>query len=302
MDQFYDIEATKTLLERIANERLPRRMQLQAFKTVEGIKQYCQISHDPIAKCWRLTEHVGDELEEAVLRFQGVLTTKTLPPIRSPFQIEPRQRVFFRQNVTITGLGTQASETAVQSIDDINEMFQRDLPQGSLEDWSPSLFDNYTAVDASNRYFTRRTDTSADQIIPFSNMVDPDGILDAAGGEHFVHTVDNRVEYYEMIQIGNEGISYNEINPLRFRIGDIVEAQVSFISVPMRDRRYKMLTVLRALTVLDMSPLRNAAIARNRYKNETITTTVVGTLKRKVGYSKDEVEETSEKIRRLHID
>lgn len=44
---------------------------------------------------------------------------------------------------------------------------------------------------------------------------------------------------------------YCTIDPTKFRIGDIVEAQVSFTSVPLKEKKYKMIIVLRALTILD---------------------------------------------------
>jgi len=41
------------------------------------------------------------------------------------------------------------------------------------------------------------------------------------------------------------------IDPTKFKIGDIVEAQISFIGVPLKGRRVRMLVVLRALTIID---------------------------------------------------
>jgi hypothetical protein len=41
------------------------------------------------------------------------------------------------------------------------------------------------------------------------------------------------------------------VNPQIFRIGDIVEAQVSFIVVPLKNDKYKMMVVLRSIALLD---------------------------------------------------
>lgn len=46
------------------------------------------------------------------------------------------------------------------------------------------------------------------------------------------------------------------INPIKFRAGDIVEAQLSFVCVALKNAKFKMLVVLRALTLMDTSPLR----------------------------------------------
>jgi len=41
------------------------------------------------------------------------------------------------------------------------------------------------------------------------------------------------------------------VNPQIFRVGDIVEAQVSFIAVPLKDKKYKMIVVLRSIALLN---------------------------------------------------
>jgi hypothetical protein len=48
--------------------------------------------------------------------------------------------------------------------------------------------------------------------------------------------------------------SYNIIEPSKLRKGDIAEAQVSFVVVPLKNRRFKLLIVLRAITLLDNHP------------------------------------------------
>jgi hypothetical protein len=49
---------------------------------------------------------------------------------------------------------------------------------------------------------------------------------------------------------------YNKIDPNKIRVGDIIEAQVSFVAVPIKDRQFKLLVVLRAITLLDCQPLK----------------------------------------------
>src|SRR6266704_1117474 len=43
---------------------------------------------------------------------------------------------------------------------------------------------------------------------------------------------------------------YERCEPQVFRLGDIVEAQVSFVVIPVRGGRRKMLTVLRSLALI----------------------------------------------------
>lgn len=44
--------------------------------------------------------------------------------------------------------------------------------------------------------------------------------------------------------------SYERCKPQVFRVGDIVEVQVSFIVIPVKGGRRKMLTVLRSLALI----------------------------------------------------
>ena len=46
-----------------------------------------------------------------------------------------------------------------------------------------------------------------------------------------------------------------EITPNAFRVGDVVEAQISFALIRLRGQRQKMIIILRALTLLDKGAL-----------------------------------------------
>ena len=50
------------------------------------------------------------------------------------------------------------------------------------------------------------------------------------------------------------------MNPNRISIGDAIEAQVSFSIVPLKGRKYKMVIILRAITLLDCSLLQVISI------------------------------------------
>jgi hypothetical protein len=41
------------------------------------------------------------------------------------------------------------------------------------------------------------------------------------------------------------------VDPNKFRIGDIVEVQLSFMAIPVKEGRYRLMLVMRALTLLD---------------------------------------------------
>lgn len=53
--------------------------------------------------------------------------------------------------------------------------------------------------------------------------------------------------------ITDKETSVEGVNPQIFRVRDIVEAQVSFIAVPLKDNKYKMIVMLQSIALLDAS-------------------------------------------------
>ena len=66
-----------------------------------------------------------------------------------------------------------------------------------MEVWVPSLFQGHQSIDVGNRYFTPYQHALQDHHISFSPATDPDNRLSETMGEEFVHTEDNKVEYYK---------------------------------------------------------------------------------------------------------
>ena len=96
-----------------------------------------------------------------------------------------------------------------------------------------------------------------------------------------------------------------------------MEAQVSFVAIPLKQQKYKVLVVLRAITLLDCSPLRvsrcsaKVCTAANRKQNASIARCMSRgaeprrasqSLKRKIGYEEDDEHDTREKLSRMRLD
>jgi hypothetical protein len=105
-----------------------------------------------------------------------------------------------RQSVMLTGLSSPKFEEAITSIYQIQDMFRRTAIEGTMEEWTPSVFQEHLSIDIGNRYFTPRQYALQDRQIPFRACVDPDNILSDAMGDKFVHIEENDVEYYEAYQ------------------------------------------------------------------------------------------------------
>jgi len=180
-----------------------------------------------------------------------------------------------RQSVMLTGLSLSTFDEALDSVYAIQDMFRQHMINETMEDWAPSIFHEHSSIDVSNRYFTPHQNAMLDCQISFDPAVDPDNILSAAMADgKFVHVEDNQVEYYEACK-DNRGTKWvlfffififfgyanetddrhEEISPNAIRVGDIVEAQISFEGVQLKGNRSKMIVVLRALTLLDKEPL-----------------------------------------------
>lgn len=102
-----------------------------------------------------------------------------------------------RQSVMLTGLSSPIFDEAIRSVYQIQDMFRRTAVDGTMEEWTPSVFQEHQSIDIGNRYFTPRQYALQDQQIAFSANIDPDNILLNAMGDNLVHVEENHVEYYE---------------------------------------------------------------------------------------------------------
>ena len=109
-----------------------------------------------------------------------------------------------------------------------------------------------------------------------------------------------------------------EVSPTRYRIGDIVEAQVSFVVFPIKEGKFKMALILRAIALLDHAEtdvsqpvyyinkltdseihIQKAQICRSHISRPSTTLQPVITLKRKTGYNEKEDEEITNARKRF---
>ncbi|KAJ7587639.1 hypothetical protein C8J56DRAFT_1050881 [Mycena floridula] len=203
-------------------------------------------------KSWRLIEKKSNE--EVVLRFCGILASKHLPPIQN----QVRLPIKASQSIAITGLDSKQFENTIMCISEICEHFDRSFPDNAMARWMPNKLDNsnYDLVQVSNRYFTKKQDANPEDKIPISTEIDPHNYLTRAAGQELVHTADNIVDYFQIHEkelTDNIEIEYMALNPIQFRVGDVVEVQMSFAAIPNGKDKYRILLLLRGLTLLDSS-------------------------------------------------
>ncbi|KAF9457877.1 hypothetical protein BDZ94DRAFT_1174700, partial [Collybia nuda] len=204
-------------------------------------------------KTWRLIKAInGDsrEAKEMVFVIHGILQDKSLPPLNMKPKTVPSRYRFLKQGVTITGLDTPTFSDSIKSATEIYGLFDWNFAEGRMELWScvnrtPNECDS---IHASNRYLMLKMEATHQ---PFKKLVDPKGILKAMAKESYVHTEDNDVLYTKCKTQAEGKFFYKEIGPQAFQIGDIVEIQVLFVVVPLKDEKVKMIMVLQSITLLE---------------------------------------------------
>ncbi|KAF8225745.1 hypothetical protein L208DRAFT_1076517, partial [Tricholoma matsutake] len=202
---------------------------------------------------WLVHDHGNDKTaKETVSLIQGVLSGKNLPPIIDKMRTNS-QACYPQQGVTLLGCGTPTFENVLDAAHEIYGIFDHGLEDAALESWILATVPTTQskALEASNRYLTAKRDAPGMDPIPIPASIDPHGILDKLAKEGFVYGEENKVQYYQ-VNTSAEGTKRVEaVGPHIFRIRDIVEIQVSFIVVPLKDKKHKMIVMLRSIALLN---------------------------------------------------
>ncbi|KAF8229612.1 hypothetical protein L208DRAFT_1285997, partial [Tricholoma matsutake] len=213
---------------------------------------------------WRLVRTVGteDKVEEVVFTLQGVLVEKELPP----FKEKPRQAVltipvarykYLQQAVSITGFNMPAFARAISAAQEIYGKFDWQFTDSTMLSWailSDVDQNQVKCLDMANHYFTPKRVAQGQPNVAFQKDVDPHSVLanmvvsDAV--HSYIHMDNNQVQYFTTFKgVGSK----RSCGPQMFCIGDIIQVQVSFITIPVWGNNYKMLVVLHSMALLDGS-------------------------------------------------
>ncbi|KAI0083655.1 hypothetical protein BDY19DRAFT_899974, partial [Irpex rosettiformis] len=231
--------------------------------------------------------------EEVVATLQGFMLRCNLPPITRNDQL-PKNPLAVKQSVVLTDLGNKEFEAAARGVLEIHTLFASTLPDNSLVPWKPMKDGEFVCLEFSNRYFSLGRNSSSG-LIELDKDVDPLGILRARcpTGEH---TEDNVVLYYEQhLDPESKEKAYVTCKPVRVRVGQLVEIQVSFCVVPIAKGRYTMLSKLRSVCILG-NPIQEASQRLSPLK-KTKRSVGYGTWERSV-----ETESTTSAMKRLRLE
>ncbi|KAF8236108.1 hypothetical protein L208DRAFT_1253333 [Tricholoma matsutake] len=191
-------------------------------------------------------------MEEAVFTIQGVLVSKDLPPILEKPRMAANRFRYLRQGITLTGFGTPTFSNALDAAQLLYDCFNCQFPEGTLDEWSSSQANvaNMECIDISNQYLTLQKDAQGQKNMPFLKGVDPWDIL-GDGSCTYVHTEDNQVHFFTAYRDGNRDRKFQPCEPQIFRLGDIIQAQLSFVVISIKGGKHKMLMILHLLVLLE---------------------------------------------------
>ncbi|KAH9967619.1 hypothetical protein BGW80DRAFT_1462135 [Lactifluus volemus] len=283
METVYNIEEARNGIEQSAIEPSDHEGHIKlanVYATCATFWDENKIQEFSNPASWRVVKrNTDDDAEEVVFTVRGVIHTKELPPINKKPRIPAHKYRFIRQGVSLTGLGTPTFTRAFQAIQIIHSHFDRHFQEGALEKQSES-----DELCIWNRYLTPAHEAKGMQTIPFLPGVDPNGTLRNMAQEDtnypYVHTEDNQVHYFSARRDNEGDYMYERTEPQMFRVGDLVEAQLSFVVIPIKGGHRKMLTVLRSLALIKGNFIK----METKHEVEDVPTPKATTIKRKAGY------------------
>ncbi|KAH6902998.1 hypothetical protein BKA70DRAFT_1228161 [Coprinopsis sp. MPI-PUGE-AT-0042] len=223
---------------------------LQEFNTDDVTVKYFRYppSHRLVA-CGN--DGSAEDKDDAVFKVAGILCGKNLPPVDPSMVGRSLSRMRnLRQHVKITGLGQDEFQEAKSKLDELHRMFEHALDGNEVLPFDFLPYEGHPCVESHARYFTDRSVVPYEANNTFLPNVDPQQTLSNAQPESFIHAIDNQVEYC-VVNIEADGSSrYRAYSPERFKVGDIVEVAFACVAIPIKEKRFKLILQLRAVTLL----------------------------------------------------
>ncbi|KAJ3526607.1 hypothetical protein NMY22_g10097 [Coprinellus aureogranulatus] len=261
MDPLYDFASAAQRLQELAEERSTERLagnqlsewdserlasEIQVLESGSGGIKRMMVMNKRDGLIPQANEAEAGEIQysEAVWHIQGVLTSVELPPFLARGRLKDKVR-FLRQGVRISGLSSLAFETAIQRLQDIVAIWSRCVSRIQVPSFV-GLDDRGAYLDVWNRYFSSRREGGGGPVKALTPEIDPIGLLTSMQDEQYYHGEENSVLY---IQRNPGGLASKKRTTLSPPV--IVEVQVTFMLIPLKDAEWKMIPTLRCIALLD---------------------------------------------------
>ena len=169
----------------------------------------------------------------------------------------------------ITGLQSSTFSKIIATIAEIHAVFSRAVRAERLEECQIiTSYRGMSALELSNCHFTSHKEMAEGSELVLSTDIDPYRYLAHAVGMTLCHTK-NAVLYFERQGSNDDNYKfsdyYHEENyhshtsqcrykpgkPVIFGVGNIVKVQASFMTVALKQGKFKTMMVLRGITLID---------------------------------------------------
>lgn len=150
----------------------------------------------------------------------------------------------FDHQLSISGLNSDDFGHFINGIRTVDEMLSKEYEEGSYDCWNSLSLGGFECVEARTRILSPGKVEGGSQVFP-SIEFDPNGVLrKLIESGKFRYAPDNRVHLARETRAGK----LVHARPYNFRVGDLIEMDVSFIGIRVRDTgRHRMKVVLRRM-------------------------------------------------------
>ncbi|KAJ7579400.1 hypothetical protein C8J56DRAFT_1058998 [Mycena floridula] len=244
------MKAKRNFIEKLITSRMnigSPRAHLLTFLTsgVKAVLSFEDVRH-PASR--RMLLDGNHSPEEVTLFVTGLIESKRTAPFHNNNQaLDPDRAFLQKQILTLTGFGSPLFEQSVERLRELITMFEGSYPEHAVETWDLPT----TTIQASNRYFTRSSDTGSLGILDLDHDIDPYGILAAAGRGRYVYTENNKIDCFQMVNEPDGTARYEVMKIGQLREGDAVELNISLVAFPVRNSRNRVSVILRGVNLLD---------------------------------------------------
>ncbi len=104
--------------------------------------------------------------------------------------------VILSQKVMITGLGASSFMEAMSALCEVSLTAEREFKQGMLEQWAPTMFHSFEALESTNRYFRWVREGDGEEVLAIVRELDPNSVLQRLVRPDLAHTKENVVQYF----------------------------------------------------------------------------------------------------------
>ncbi|KAJ7247550.1 hypothetical protein C8J57DRAFT_1240875 [Mycena rebaudengoi] len=257
MNPYYNIEATKKSIERLADYMEKEQFNLKKVFCVGPASrvEIGKVSTEEIGFPKAHRAVIKDEAgtaRELTLTVVGMLQDMDLPPVkRGRCRVTSRNIPFVRQQASIVGLGTDQFTKALENILQVAIEVELAFDSDDVTSWTPAPISDELgdSIQASARYFT----LAKQQRTPLQNR------------SSNLTATSIRQGFWEECCLKEYSIAPTMMlslkNPSGFREGDIVEMGFNVVAFkPQRDAKAVVKLVMKSLIFLDGTQTRDAGV------------------------------------------